>query len=153
MLYGKIWTPNLNRCRAGRVMRKIALILLGILIVGVLGIISPFLYDGFHSAAQRRALQHRSDFLQIAAACATLAHAITNESSLVPPADPRVPALLRSLSPRHISASSNHVTLEFHGGFDHYGYRFRHADTDPKEWSLFFYTEHGEKFLTTISHD
>jgi hypothetical protein len=134
-------------------MTKIALIILGVLIAGFLLLISPFLYDGFHSAAQSRALQHRSDFPQIAAACATLMHAVTNDSSLVPAADPRVPALLRSLCPRHISASSNHVTLEFHGGFDHYGYRFRQADSDPKQWTLSYYTEHGEKLLTTISHD
>src|SRR5437016_6012082 len=132
-------------------MARIALIVVGVVVAGFLLLISPFLYDGFRCAWQSRALQNRSDYPQIAAACATLTRAITNHSILIPVADPRVPPLLRSLSPRYIGASSNHVTLEFHGGFDHYGYRFQQVDTDPKQWTLSYYTEHGEKLLTTIS--
>jgi hypothetical protein len=132
-------------------MAKSRLIIFAVLISGLLLLISPFLYDVFHSAAQRRALQDRSDFPQIAADCAMLMRATTSDSVLDPISDPRVPARLRSLSPKYISASSNHVTLEFHGGFDHYGYRFR--ETDPKQWALFYYTEQDERLLTTISQD
>jgi hypothetical protein len=134
-------------------MTKIALIIVGVLLAGFLLFAWPFLHEGFHSASQSRALQHRSDYPEIAAACATLACGITNDSVFVPVADPRVPAILRSLSPRRIRASSNEVTLEFHGGFEHYGYRFRHADTDSKHCTLSYYTEQGEKLLATISHD
>ncbi len=134
-------------------MRKIALIIVGVVIAGVLLLVSPFVYYACKIAGQRRALQSRSDYPQIAAACVTLTRAITNESALIKPTDPVVPAILRSLSPRYMSASSNHVTLEFHGGFDHYGYRVRQSDSNPKQWTISYYTEQGERLLTTISHD
>ncbi len=140
-------------------MRKIALIGLGVTALGVLvavGVfVAPILYsvmvDGFQSSRQKQALQSRSDYPQIAAAAVTLAFAITNDSNVIWPTDPRVPPLLRSLSPRYISASSNHVTMEFHGGFDHYGYRIRQSNTNLAVWTISWYTEKGERLLTTIS--
>ena len=52
-----------------------------------------------------------------------------------------------------ILSSSNNVTIEFHGGFNHYGYKFRQSSADPKQWVLMYYTEEREKLLTTISHN
>ena len=134
-------------------MSKVALIIAGVLIAGALVVISPFIYHGLQISSQRRALQRRSDFPQIAAACVTIARAITNDSPFIKPTDPIVPTLLRSPSPRHISASSNRVTMEFHGGFDHYGYRVRQSDTNAKLWTISWYTEQGERLLSTISHE
>jgi hypothetical protein len=142
-------------------MRKTILIVLGVLVVGglvVAGVfIAPILYwtmrDGFQSAKQKRALQGRSDYTQIATACVSLARSTTNENTLIKPTDPIVPGLLRSLSPRYISASSNYVTMEFHGGFDHYGYRVRQSATNVKQWTISWYTEQGQRLLATISHD
>src|SRR5262245_20238577 len=134
-------------------MAKVALIIVGVLVAGVLLLISPFVYLGLKSSSQMRALQSRTDYPQIAAACATLARTITNDTGIIWPTDPVVPPLLRSLSPQYISASSNHVTMEFHGGFDHYGYRVRQSDTNSTRWTIFWYTEKGERLLTTISHD
>lgn len=131
---------------------KIAIAVVGVLTLGTLLLLSPFVYDAFRSASQKRELQSRSDYPQIAAACVTLARTLTN-SALLYPSDPQVPALLRTLAPRHIHASTNFVELEFHGGFDHYGFNVRQSDTNPKEWSISFYTEDNRKLLTTISHD
>jgi hypothetical protein len=140
-------------------MRRTALIVLGVVITGVLVVIGIFIapilcsimQDGFQSAKQKQALQSRSDYPQIAAAAVTLARAITNDSDIIWPTDPRVPPLLRSLAPRYITGSSNHITMEFHGGFDHYGYRVRHSDTNAGLWMILWYTEKGERLLTTIS--
>jgi len=132
-------------------MAKVALIILGVLVVGVLVLISPFVYLGLKSSSQMRTLQSRTDYPQIATACVSLARGMTNENTLIKPTDPSVPGLLRSLSPRYISASSNYVTMEFHGGFDHYGYRVRQSDTNPALWTISWYTEKGERVLTTIS--
>ncbi len=138
-------------------MGKIAIIILGVVVVGVLLVvghfIAPIVYDGFRSSHQRRALQSRSDYSQIATACVAIARSVTSESSLIKPTDPIVPPLVRSLSPRYIRATSNHVTMEFHGGFDHYGYRVRQSDTNPKRWTISYYTEKDERLLTTISYD
>src|SRR6266480_1770569 len=44
-------------------------------------------------------------------------------------------------------ADSNHVTIEFHGGFDHYGYRVRQSDTNATLWTISWYTEKDERLL------
>jgi hypothetical protein len=135
---------------------KIVLILLAVVVISAfvffISIMGPMMIDGVRSVFQRRALQNRSDYPQIALACVTLARSMTNDS-LIPITDPRLPALMKSLSPRYIVASSNDVTLEFHGGFDHYGYRVRPSQADPSQWTIFYYTEHGEKPLATINKD
>src|SRR3954471_17109368 len=133
---------------SGRSVFKIALILVGVAWISgfavIMSVMAPMVIDGFRSVFQRRALQNRSDYPQIALACVSLARSMTNDS-LVPISDPRVPSLLKSLSPRYIAAGSNYVTMEFHGGFDHYGYKVRKSETDPRQWAIVYYTEQGQK--------
>ena len=128
-------------------MAKVALIIVGVL---VFIFISPFVYLGLKSSVRMRALQSRTDYPQIASACVTLARSLTNHS-LIKPSDPRVPPLLRSLSPQYIAADSNSVRMEFHGGFDHYGYRVEQSDTNAKQWTISWYTEKRKRLLGTIS--
>lgn len=138
-------------------MTKITIIIGGVLAAVVVVVAGVFfalmILGGFRSARQQRALQARTDYPQIAAACVSLARSITNDPVLLKPSDPAVPASLRSLSPRYISASTNFVTLEFHGGFEHYGYRVRQSDADARLWTIHYYTEDGQKLLTTITND
>ena len=134
-------------------MRRIVLIIGGVLLAGLLLLISPFVYDGIRSGLQSRALENRTDFPQIAAACDTLLPAVTNDVTRFSLTDPRVPPLLRSLSPRRITAFSDQITLEFHGGEVLYGYRFRQDATNLKRWTLYYYTGQMEKPLTTIVPD
>jgi hypothetical protein len=144
---------------ASHAMRKIVLIVLGVVIVGALvavgAFIAPILYwtmkDGFQSARQKKTLQSRSDYPQIATACVTIARSVTNQTLFIKPTDPVVPPFLRSLPWRYITANSNYVTMEFHGGFDHYGYRVRQSGTNSALWTFSWYTENGERLLTTIS--
>ena len=139
-------------------MTRFVKIVLGIFAALALGVmiliglfVAPIVYDAFRSSNQRRALQNRSDYPQIAAACVALARATNSE--IIWPTNPVVPPLLRSLKPQYIDASSNLVMLEFHGGFDHYGYRVRQSDTNAQEWTISWYTEKGQWLLTTISRD
>jgi hypothetical protein len=128
------------------VLASVALLAIGLFI-------APIVYDVFRSASQQRALQNRSDYPKIALECAALARAVTNDSGIFWPEAGGVSPFLQSLSPQYISAYSNRVTMEFHGGFDHYGYRVRQCDTNPAQWSISYYTEHSEKFLATVSYD
>jgi len=112
--------------------------------------ISAIVYEGYRSAIQNRVLQSRADYPQIITACVTLKRTITNDSLLILPGDPIVPSLMRFLLPRYISASSNDVMLELHGGFEHYGFRARPSVADSKQCTISFYTEKGESLLTTI---
>ena len=130
-------------------MTKVTLIIIAVLVAGVFLLISPFVYLGLKSSRQMRALQGRSDYSQIATACVALARSTTNLAPFIKPTDPIVPPLLRTLSPRYITANSNSVTMEFHGGFDHYGYRVRQSDTNPALWTISWYTEQGERLLRT----
>lgn len=138
-------------------MPKFVLIIFGAMAIAVAVVVglflAPMILGGFRSVRHQRALQARSDYPQIAAACVSLARSITNDSALIWPSDPIVPATLRSLSPKYINAETNSITLEFHGGFDHYGFRVDQSDTDPKLWTIYYYTEQSQKLLTTITND
>jgi hypothetical protein len=133
-------------------MAKIAFIIFAVLLAGVVILIGPFLSPALKSRGQIRALQSRSDYPQIATACVTLARSVTNHSR-IKPSDPRVPPLLRALSPRYITADSNSVTMEFHGGFNHYGYRVEQSDGNANLWRIYWYFEKNQRLLSTISHD
>ena len=125
-----------------------------VIVGSIVGTIALFLgftwYDVLHSDYQKRRLQSRSDYAQIAAACASLPRSITGWS--VEPSDPRVPPIVRSLSPRYILLRSNAVTLEFHGTVDHYGYRVEQSELDTNLWTISYYAEHETKSLTTITN-
>lgn len=136
---------------------QFVLIVAGAMVVALVGafgfFLAPMIYDGFHSAHQQRSLQRRSDYQQIAAACVLLARAKTNASAMVKPSDPMVPAVLSQLAPRYIGAYSNLVTLEFHGGFDHYGYRVEQSEEDARIWRISYYTEKERRVLATITNE
>ena len=110
-------------------------------------------YDVIRSAIQRKSLQSRSDFPEIAAACVSLAGKFPSEYEEASGTDQRVPPLLKTLSPNSIFGSSQRLGLEFHGGFDHYGYTIRQSESDVTRWTLYFYTEQGMKELATITHE
>ena len=132
-------------------MGKMVLVVVGLALALLLVLASPFVYDALQTLKQRRALLSRSDYPQIAATCLTLMKSITNHSGFIYPSDSRIPVFLRALSFRYIDSSSNHLRMEFHGGFDHYGYELRRSNTNPNGWTLLWYTEDTRKPLTTIA--
>ncbi len=44
------------------------------------------------------------------------------------------------------------ILLELHGGFDHYGYSVQQSETDARLWTISYYTEQGQRLLTTITN-
>ena len=131
----------------------ITAIVFATIVGGIVLLVAPFKYLGSKSKQQRQALQSRNDYQEIAKAGVVLTRSMTNQSVLIRPDDARVPALLCSLAPRHITVNSNLVTMEFHGGIAHYGFRIRQADTNAALWSISWYNEHDERFLTNIVSD
>jgi hypothetical protein len=128
-------------------------VILGILTAFVLACLSPFFHDAFRTSRKMREVQQRADLPQIASACVTLAARFPGASELVKPSHPAVPPLLRSLSPRYIVVRTNHVRLEFHGGFEHFGYQVRQSVKDPSQWTLYYFTESEERPMATIRVD
>ena len=61
--------------------------------------------------------------------------------------DPRVPLIIRELGPTYIDITAEHVHVELHGGFDHYGFYAYAENVDyGDDWSklingLYYYTE------------
>jgi hypothetical protein len=137
-------------------MRKLLVMIFGVVVACMLLVgmfIASFVYGGIRSSSQKRALQNRTDYGEIALAAVALTHAITNDSKLLRPNDAAVPPALRALSPKYISASSNQVLMEFHGGFDHYGFIVRQSTANSRQWTISYYTERKERLLTTVSED
>jgi len=134
-------------------MTKIILIVFGVIAAGVALFGAPYVYEGLKIGAQMRSLRNRSDNQQIAVSCVNLVHSVSGGLVRVSVADPRVPEVLRSLHPGYILASTNGLTMEFHGGFEHYGYRLRQSERDSKQWTLSFYNDQNEELLTTVTRD
>ncbi len=134
-------------------MLKVAIVFIIALVGGFLFFNSPYRLSVLDDARQKRALQSRADYSQIANACVSLAHAVTNQTTFIQPANPIVPPLLRSLSPHYLTADTNFVAIEFHGGLDHYGYIVRQSDTNASHWTISWYTESGERHLGTVLRD
>ena len=131
----------------------IAAVVFATIVVGIVLLVAPFMYLGVKSRQQQQALQNRTDFTEIAKIGTRLTRSVTNDYRLIRQNDVEMPPLLKSISARYVTVYSNHVRIEFHGGFDHYGYHIQQSQTNPVFWSISWYTEHGERFLTNIVTD
>ncbi len=134
-------------------MIKFLFITTGLLLAGVPLLVGPAAYKDVVSARQRQALLTRTDYPEIARACAGIAQSATKGFPFVAVSDSRVPESLRSLAPRFITAWTNELTVDFQGGSKPYGYKLRPAATTPGQWTLFFFTLEGEQPLATITLD
>ena len=137
-------------------MSKSTPFILGVVLAAVMFVgfvVTVFIPAAILRGDQKSALQHRKDYPEITASCITLAHNITNNSEPLKSSDPRVPAILRSLSPQYIDVQTNLVTLEFHGGADQFGYEVRQLEGDRRLWTISFYTRRGLRLLTTITNN
>lgn len=52
-----------------------------------------------------------------------------------------LPAIIRDMKPNWVSVEPGHMTIEFHGGFDHFGFNI---DKSDYEWEMSWYSE-GDK--------
>lgn len=124
----------------------------GICLGGWLWWFGPVIREGRQSRRQIQSLQSRDDYPQLAQACLKLKHTVTHHEEIAL-TDERVPPAIRQLSPAYILAGSNYLTVEFHGGMDHYGYQLEPSATDSRLWTFSFYSNKGAKALTTITNE
>jgi hypothetical protein len=61
--------------------------------------------------------------------------------------DPLIPTPIRDIRPSSLEVDENGVTMEMHGGFDHYGLRF--CRDSGNKWELQYYTEGGSRTLVS----
>lgn len=136
----------------GQSMRilKFVLIGYGILALIVLIWIGPFIYHGITLLFRRSELESRTDYAEIAAACVQVTQMNDRKDRVIEVTDSRLPELIKSLAPAYITGDKDSLTLEFAGGFDHFGYKLVPSENDPSKWTLSFYGEHYNKDLITI---
>ena len=127
--------------------------LLGLIIVGLAALFWPFIQDGLKSRRQIESLKHRSDYPEIASACRNVTALASNGITEIGINDPGVPVKLRELGARYIVADNDSVRLEFHGGFDHYGYEVTRSENNSNVWELRFYTESQRTLITCVTNE
>jgi hypothetical protein len=61
------------------------------------------------------------------------------------PSITNLPAIIHEMNPNYVGVDPERLRMEFHGGFDHYGFEVMKRD----EWELSWYTEHGHHPILT----
>ncbi len=61
------------------------------------------------------------------------------------PSITNLPSIIQKMKPNYVAVDPQRLRMEFHGGFDHYGFEIRKRN----EWELTWYTEHGHHPLLT----
>lgn len=98
----------------------------------------------FRAAVVKETLLHKTDHKAVAQACADILSDYRRYKDCKWD-DPAIPKAVRDIKPRYLAISEKSVTMEMHGGFDHYGLAFRPESTNT--WCLCYYTEGGSKKL------
>jgi hypothetical protein len=81
--------------------------------------ILPDVLDVTRSNRQKENLIHRSDHQAILAACRELMEKYPDQT--MDGNDSRLPKAIQEIHPFWVSVSKESITVELHGGFDHYG--------------------------------
>jgi hypothetical protein len=58
-----------------------------------------------------------------------------------------LPPQIARMSPKSVAVSPHSMTIEFHGGFDHFGFKVWDQD---RFWEMGWYTEQGQHSLLNI---
>jgi hypothetical protein len=100
----------------------------------------------FKIIPDQRKLLHGTDHRALADACAVVMADYQKYEGKTWD-DPALPRVIRNVRPAGIDIAEHGITMEMHGGFDHYGFRFRQDASNT--WTLSYYTEHGARPLVT----
>lgn len=148
-----VWTVvrlvmGIRRKWSGLGVRIGALVL--VLLMKPMGIASWMIYIPVHMIMKVRPEQHRLqnklDHTAIAEACAQVMSNHEAYSNLRWDAE-EYPPVLRDIRPNYISVTESGIVIEMHGGFDHYGFRFRPEESGT--WGLSYYTERSSTQLVS----
>ena len=58
-----------------------------------------------------------------------------------------LPPVIARMRPKYVHVAGDRLHIEFHGGFDHYGFDIHKNDVD---WEMTWYTEHGSHHLVSM---
>jgi hypothetical protein len=92
-------------------------------------------------------LVQTNDHGVVARAAITVIRGATNQTLLTGNLLANLPPEITRMKPRYVSVSPEHMTIEFHGGFDHFGFKIEDRD---QTWDMSWYTEKGRHPLLSI---
>jgi len=124
----------------------IAICLGGLLILAV-AVCCPFIpriwgaykYDKVHYGAFQSASRQRLDLL--AGQAIKLLERTNKAVYLREDKEMPIPLELKDLDPSYIYVEPGQITIELHGGFDHYGFQVWQNQSTSNQWILGHYTE------------
>ena len=122
---------------------------LGLLLVLAVGAIFVLL-GGPQSLRYRRhfdRLVKTNNHGAVARVATTVMRGTTNQTLLIGNGLTNLPPEIAGMKPRYVSVSPERMTIEFHGGFDHFGFRIEDRD---EFWEMYWYTEKGRHPLLSI---
>jgi hypothetical protein len=128
---------------------KIAFKIIGVLLVLAVGAIFVLL-GGPQSLMFRRhfdRLVKTNNHEAVAQAAIAVIQGTTNQTLFMNDRLTNLPPLIAMMKPRYVSVSPDHMVIEFHGGFDHFGFRINDRDTN---WEMSWYTEEGRRSLLSV---
>ncbi len=120
--------------------------LLGLVLIGGCGVIFVML-GGPQIIARRQhfdRLVETADHQALLSAAILVIEGTTNRMTFHRPFDnypsiTNLPPIIRLMEPNYVTVDPQRLRMEFHGGFDHYGFEIRKGD----QWELSWYTEGG----------
>ncbi len=133
-----------------RFLKTIAI--LSVVLIGGCGVIFVML-GGPQAVARRRhfdRLVKTADHQALLAAAITVIRGATNDVTFHRsydhyPSITNLPPIIYQMKPNYVGVDPERLRMEFHGGFDHYGFEIRRRD----QWELSWYTEHGHHPILT----
>jgi len=133
-----------------RFLKTVAI--LAVVLIGGCGVIYVML-GGPQSLARRRhfdRLVKTADHRALLAAAIPVIQGATNHvtfhrSQDRHPCITNLPLVIHRMEPNYVGVDPERLRMEFHGGFDHYGFEIHKRD----EWELSWYTEHGHHSILT----
>lgn len=123
-----------------------------VLVVGVLAVAWFALGMPESMALHRRfdELVRTNDHQAVLAAAMGVIEATTNDMTFMDafdyPSITNLPPAIRTMQPRSIGVSPDHMIIEFHGGSAHFGFEIWKRET---QWSMGWYTEDERHELAT----
>ena len=108
------------------------------------------LLGGPHSASLRHhfeTLAKTNDHKAVARAAIAVIRAATNDTILRGARLTNLPPLITRMKPEYVTVSPQRMTIEFHGGFDHFGFEIRDVED---AWEMTQYTEQGRRSILKI---
>jgi hypothetical protein len=111
------------------------------------------LFGGPRSLSLRRhfdRLVKTNDHQAVLKAAISLMGSTTNDTLVTGAHLTNLPPSIAVMNPQWVGISSDQVTIEFHGGFDHFGFRVR---DEGDSWAMTWYTEQGHHVLRVASRN